>query len=98
MKESHIEGVATHDDPESCVGVREDAGEALTGERVGWVLSREITHFGVPTPLIQAEGNTVMGVIASPWPTLRGRRPHARTDTSCTGTGRSTDRPWQVVP
>ena len=31
MKESYIEGVATHDDPESCVHVREGMGEALTG-------------------------------------------------------------------
>ena len=30
-KESDIEGLATHDGPESCVGAREGAGEALTG-------------------------------------------------------------------
>lgn len=30
MKALCIEGVATHDDPESCVGARKDAGEALT--------------------------------------------------------------------
>ena len=35
MEESYIEGLATHDDPESCVGVREGAGEALTGARAG---------------------------------------------------------------
>jgi len=35
MKELYIEGVATHDDPESCVGVREGDGEALTGARAG---------------------------------------------------------------
>ena len=29
MKESHIEGVATHDDPESCVITREGGGEAF---------------------------------------------------------------------
>jgi len=29
MEESHIEGLATHDDPESCVDVREGAGEAV---------------------------------------------------------------------
>lgn len=29
MKELHVEGVATHDDPESCVDVREDGGEAF---------------------------------------------------------------------
>jgi hypothetical protein len=42
MKESHVEGVATHDDPESCTDVREDGGEALTGARAGRVLSREM--------------------------------------------------------
>ncbi len=35
MKELCIEGVATHDDPESCAGVRKGAGEALTGARAG---------------------------------------------------------------
>ena len=35
MKELYIEGVATHDGPESCVGVREGGGEALTGVRAG---------------------------------------------------------------
>ena len=29
MEESHVEGVATHDDPESCVGAREGNGEAF---------------------------------------------------------------------
>jgi hypothetical protein len=28
MREPYVEGVATHDDPEPCTGVREDAGEA----------------------------------------------------------------------
>ena len=35
MRELYIEGVAIHDDPESCVGVREGVGEALTGARAG---------------------------------------------------------------
>jgi hypothetical protein len=42
MKESYGEGLATHTDPESCVGAGDCAGEALTGERAGWVSSREI--------------------------------------------------------
>lgn len=42
MKESYGEGLAIHAGPESCVGTREGAGEALTGERAGWVLSCEI--------------------------------------------------------
>jgi hypothetical protein len=35
------EGVANHADPESCAVARKDEGEALTGVRVGRVLSRE---------------------------------------------------------
>lgn len=46
MKEPHIEGVATHDGPESCVDSRKGVGEALTGVRVGEVLSREIIPSG----------------------------------------------------
>lgn len=43
MKVSYVEGLATHIGPESCVNiVRKDEGEALTGVRAGWVLSREI--------------------------------------------------------
>jgi len=33
MGESYAEGVATHDDPESCAGSRKGVGEALTGVR-----------------------------------------------------------------
>jgi RNA-directed DNA polymerase len=41
MKESYGEGIASHTGPESCAAVRKDGREALTGERAGWVLSRE---------------------------------------------------------
>jgi hypothetical protein len=37
MKESYVEGLATHSGPESCVAVREGSGEALTGVRAGRV-------------------------------------------------------------
>jgi hypothetical protein len=41
MKESHDQGPAHPIDPESCVGVREDASEALTGAgRQGHAQSR----------------------------------------------------------
>ncbi len=41
MEEPYIEGLATHDGPESCVGFREGVGEALTGVRIGWdIVSR----------------------------------------------------------
>jgi hypothetical protein len=41
MKEPYGEGPATHTGPESCAGVRKEAGEALTGVRTGRVLNRE---------------------------------------------------------
>ena len=41
MKESHVKGLANHNGPESCVEWRDSLGEALTGEGVGRVLSRE---------------------------------------------------------
>ena len=42
MRTPDIEGVAIHDGPESCAGVCEGGGEALTGVRAGQPLSREI--------------------------------------------------------
>src|SRR5689334_207844 len=38
MRELDGEGVAIHVGPESCVRVREGAGEALTGVRAGWAI------------------------------------------------------------
>ena len=35
MRTLYVEGLATHDGPESCVDVRKGGGEALTGVRVG---------------------------------------------------------------
>jgi RNA-directed DNA polymerase len=61
MKEPHIEGVATHDDPESCTDGREAGGEALTGARTGSVLSRENRQSGAPTSLSETEGDTTRG-------------------------------------
>lgn len=42
MEVLHVEGLASHNGPESCVGARKGAGEALTGEDAGRVLSREM--------------------------------------------------------
>src|SRR3990172_3227621 len=60
MKESHIEGLANHNGPESSTLIRKDAREAVTGESTGRVLSREKGISRVPTLSTYAEGNTDM--------------------------------------
>ena len=62
MKEPYIEGVATHDGPESCVGVCEGVGEALTGVRAGRAIEPRNQESGAPTPLSRPEGNIAGGV------------------------------------
>jgi hypothetical protein len=42
VKVSYVEGVASHNDLESCGATRKGGVEALTEERAGWVLSRQI--------------------------------------------------------
>ena len=49
MKESYGEGLASHTGPESCVGRRKAAGEALTGVHADQPLSSEIKPSGTPT-------------------------------------------------
>jgi len=58
MRESHAEGPATHSGPESCGHGREAAPEALTGERVGRVLSRERNKVPGAQAVRKVEGNT----------------------------------------
>ena len=62
MKESYGEGLATHSGPESCMGHRKVAREALTGESVGWVNELRNHSFRVPTLSKQVEGHTVHSV------------------------------------
>src|SRR5581483_11982282 len=79
MKESYVEGLATHNGPESCVATREGGDEALTGERAGRVFSRV-------TQLRDADIARRLGV-------PRGQRPRARSEAPRTGTGRSPVHP-----
>ena len=53
MQVSASEGQANHTVPESCAETREGFGEALTGVRIGWVLSRENNTLGTPTLCIE---------------------------------------------
>ena len=57
MQVPYGEGVASHTGPESCATAREGRGEALTGERAGWVLSRESSKVQGADAVALAEGN-----------------------------------------
>lgn len=74
------EGVATHIDPESCAGIREEVGEALTGERAGQPLSHDRNSIPSADTVSAVEGNTDGCDSASARRTRRGRRTwHVRT-------------------
>ena len=66
MKESYGKDPASHPDPESCVGDRKAAGEALTGAHAGQPSSCEIRCSGVPMRLSDAEGHTEGGDLGKP--------------------------------
>ena len=66
MKESYGKDPASHPDPESCVGDRKGAGEALTGAHVGQPSSCEIRSSGAPTPLCEAGGHIEVGALGEP--------------------------------
>jgi hypothetical protein len=75
VKVLNSKGIASHTGPESCVTHREVRDEALTGERAGQPLSREIFKLVQGADAVSvAEGNTDRNVSASAWPTLRGLR------------------------
>ena len=104
MKESYGKDPASHPDPESCVGDRKVAGEALTGAHVGQPSSCEIRSSGVPTRLSDAEGNTEGGVIGEPSSdpaqseTLctRGNSPHGKREIPWAPAGGAAGRPEKV--
>jgi hypothetical protein len=74
------ERVAIYIDPEPCVGIREDVGEASAGERTGQPLSRERVVIPGADVVQVTEGNMAWRVIASAPTTRRGRRTwHVRT-------------------
>ena len=75
MKVRCDEGVANRIGPESCVGICEDADEALTGECIGQPLSRESKIVSGADVVINTEGDMDGRVIARARPARRGRRP-----------------------
>ena len=99
MEVHRSERVAIYADPESCAAVREDGGEALTGERTGQPLSRESFLFGVPTPCRSWKARRLgassraprrPGVVRDPGMcrrSLRGNREISRSTGSATAAG-----------
>ncbi len=66
MQEPHEKGIANHLDPESCAGVGNRVGEALTGAHAGQPSSSEITFPGVPTLYGEGESHIRDGVTREP--------------------------------
>jgi group II intron reverse transcriptase/maturase len=104
MKESYGKDPASHPDPESCVGGREDAGEALTGAHAGQPLSSEITLTGVPTPYGEGEGNMADGAKREPAAnaaesetlSMRGNSSHEKREIRRVPAGGAAGRPEKV--
>ena len=100
MQVRHSEGVAIHAAPESCAGhCCEAVREALTGARIGEVLSGESNAVRGGDAVVasrrqQARGPSSQG----PSPPRVVFRPSACTHTSCAGTGISSSPPWEAVP
>jgi len=86
------EDPANHAEPESCAVSRKGHGEALTGEDVGRVLSRE-KSIQSAVPLWLWAGKTDDDATARRRLTLRGQRPRTHIETPCAETGRSCHRP-----
>ena len=97
MQVPYDEGVATHIDPESCGGIREDVAEALTGESIGQPLSRESTIFPEAHVFETTEGTMGERAIASAFPLRRGLRPWHVRKLLVLGTGRSWGWPVSVT-
>ena len=79
MQVSYSEGVASHTGPESCVDIREDTGEALTGEGIGQPSSRENLIVPGADAFIITEGNMGSAITRAPaQPGVVGDPEHVR--------------------
>ena len=89
MREPYGEDIASRTGPESCVGGRKAGGEALTGVRMGWVLSRESRLNPGADDFPSLEGNTG-GIANAMMPTDPAR---SQTPRTC---GNSLRRSWDI--
>ncbi len=93
MKESDMEGVASHHGPGSCVGGGNAAGEAWTGVRAGQPWSSEIRYSGAPTALQCWEGHTGRRARRERRSGPTESKTLACAETLCSRTGRSQQFP-----
>jgi len=98
MKELYTEGLATHGDPESCVGDPQGRSEAFTGARAGRAIEPRNQVDRDAHVVGMAEGKTAGGDIARRQWIPRGRRTMACTEPLCARTGRSHARPHDRSP
>ncbi len=92
MQESYGEGVATHAGPEPCAVARKSGGEALVmGTCRSGIEPRNMWNFGVPTPLLGAEGHVrrvafarhVWDPARSETPCMHGNTSHGNREIPC---------------
>jgi hypothetical protein len=74
MKEPYTEGIAHHGDPESCVAICEDGGEALTGARAGRAIEPRNKATGAPRLFTLSKATPAAASCASRSRAPRGRR------------------------
>ena len=84
------EGLATHSGPESCVCIRKDVGEALTGGAASRAIEPRKSHREQDASAVHlSEGQYQVNREGEVDRVLRGRRPRARAQTFHAGTERS---------
>src|SRR6266511_6027142 len=93
MRELYVEGLATHDGPEPCVGDPRGRSEASVGVRAGRAIEPRNEEIGVPTLSKGRKAISLAALSASRQGIPRGRRTMACTEPRCARTGRSRARP-----
>jgi len=78
MRVLYIEGVAIHGGPESCVGVREGVGEALTGVAQAGLLSREKSSSGCRRRTTRRKARSSVALCEWPADPARSENPGMR--------------------